>query len=256
MKAKIVIIEDEAAAARHLQKLINSISRNYQLLALLTSVKEAIHWFGTHQLPDLLFMDIRLSDGLAFKILEECFIDCPIIFTTAYDEYALPAFKTSGIDYLLKPITHEELAAALSKFEQIRNADQRNVLNGNLNVLSAFTPPPVYKERFLLKKGNQFFPTLPEDIAYFYRDELVLAKLFTGENFVLEHSLNLLQQELSPKQFVRLNRAYLVNFSAIKKLTISKPGQLIVSLKPEPKQPIELSQKRSRFLRNLLNEGG
>lgn len=253
MKIRTVIIEDEAAAARHLEKLLQQSGLEISILQRLSSVREAIQWFNTHSLPDLLFMDIRLSDGVSFSILERCFIDCPIIFTTAYDEYALQAFKTSGIDYLLKPISAEDLAPALQKFRSLHEQSQ-DWQGKHLQTARQLKGEATanYRERFLLKKGKDLIPVRVADIAYFVRDDLVFAVTYQNERYLVEQSLNQLQNELSPDAFIRLNRAYLVQLDAIQQLRPGKPGQLQVFLKVPTAAPLELSAQRSRLVRSLL----
>ncbi len=253
MGIKIVIIEDEKAAARHLEKLLGQSQLPIAIQARLSSVREAVQWFNTNPLPDLLFMDIRLSDGISFTILERCFIDCPIIFTTAYDEYALQAFKTNGIDYLLKPITAADLEPAMKKFEtyHLQHKDWQAEHLQTAHQLSG-QKARKFRERFLLKKGKDLVPVRVSDIAYFVRDELVFAVTFQNERYLVEQSLNQLQNELSPETFVRLNRTYLVQLDAIQQLRPGKPGQLQVQLKVPTIKPLELSAQRSRLLRNLL----
>lgn len=249
----VVIIEDEVAAFHHLQKLLVEASSDIKVDKHLRSVQEAVAWLQQHTLPDLLFMDIRLSDGLSFSILEQCFVDCPIIFTTAYDEYALQAFKTNGIDYLLKPITATDLQRALDKYQQLINRPtdwqyQHLLLSQHLQRETA----PVYRERFLLKKGKDLIPMQSANIAYFYRAELVFAVTKKGGRYIVEYSLSELQRQLSPQLFVRLNRTHLVQLDAIQKLRPGKPGQLVVQLEPLLDNPIELSVQRSRYLRKIL----
>lgn len=253
MDIKTVIIEDEKAAARHLEKLLHQSQLPFTIQAQLSSVREAISWFNTNPLPDLLFLDIRLSDGISFTILERCFIDCPIIFTTAYDEYALQAFKTSGIDYLLKPITAADLQPALKKFE-VYHRQNKDWQGQHLQTAQQWSGQQAlkFRERFLLKKGKDLVPVRVSDIAYFVRDELVFAVTFANERYLMEQSLNQLQNELSPQRFVRLNRAYLVQLDAIQQLRAGKPGQLQVFLKVPTSAPLELSAQRSRLLRRVL----
>ncbi|WP_271784574.1 LytR/AlgR family response regulator transcription factor [Aquimarina algiphila] len=255
MKIKAVILEDEASAKDHLIKLIKQITPDISVISSLSTVTEALHWFHTQKHPDLIFMDIHLSDGLSFDILEEVEIDVPIIFITAYDEYAIKAFKTTGIDYLLKPITREDLENAMEKFLKNKNKINEEWIIQNLDLAQLIKKPEnvKYKKRFLLRFGNSMIPVVIDDIAYFYRDELVFAKLKDKRSIPIDHALNQLQTMVNPEQFIRLNRQLLVNISAIKKLVPSKPGQLSITLSPEYHTEIQLSSERSRWLKLVLS---
>lgn len=255
MKIKTIILEDEATARDHLMKLITRVNTDISVIASISTVTESIDWFRSNKHPDLIFMDIHLSDGVSFDILKEVIIDAPIIFITAYDEYAIQAFKTTGIDYLLKPINEEDLQNALRKFfkSRVKEADEWIIRNIDLLQRIQKEDKPEYKERFLLKSGNSMTPVKISDIAYFYRDELVFAKLLDGKLFPLDDSLNQLQTMINPKEFIRLNRQLLVNINAINKLTPSKPGQLSVLLTPEYHDEIHLSPERSRWLKLILD---
>ncbi|MEL6969673.1 MAG: LytTR family DNA-binding domain-containing protein [Bacteroidota bacterium] len=252
---RTVIIEDEAAAARHLQKLLRQVAPDVQLITTLTSVQAATSWLEKHPLPDLLFMDIRLSDGLSFDILDRCFIDVPIIFTTAYDQYALQAFKTSGIDYLLKPISADDLERALGKFHKLREqaVDWHEQYLQAARLLRKEEHSAL--ERILLKKGNKLIPLQVSELAYFYRTEVVFAIDWNGERYLADWSLSKLESKLPADTFFRLNRSYLVNLEAIQSLSPHKPGQVEVQLQPPTNTPIGLSTQRSRVLKQLLGGG-
>ena len=252
MQIKALLIEDEIIAGEHLLKLIAQNDFHIEVIEVLRTVEQAILWFEKNELPDLIFMDIQLSDGISFDILEKINIDCPIIFTTAYDEYAIQAFKTTGIDYLLKPITSDELTQAIQKFNQF-TVTQNEAIIKNIELLQMLKKEEIlYKDRFLLKSGKTIFPVKTSDIAYFYRDELVFAKCFDGKSYPLDESLTQLQKTLNPEQFIRLNRQLLVHINAIKKLIAFKPGQLEVFLAPEYHENIQLSHDRSRWLKQVL----
>ena len=255
MEINTIILEDEATARDHLIKLISQIHTEINIIASISTVTESIDWFQSNEHPDLIFMDIHLSDGVSFDILKEVIIEVPIIFITAYDEYAIRAFKTTGIDYLLKPINKEDLQNALQKFfkTKTKEIDEWIIRNLDMSQLIQKREKPVYKERFLLKSGNSMTPVKIDDIAYFYRDELVFAKLFDNKLFPLDDSLHQLQRMINPDKFIRLSRQLLVNINAIKKLIPSKPGQLSVILTPEYYTEIHLSPERSRWLKLVLD---
>ena len=254
MSINVIIIEDESSATRHLENLLQAIDRPFQIIATLSSVEQAVQWLRTKPHPDLLFMDIHLSDGLSFDILEEVAVECAIIFTTAYDQYAIQAFKTTGIDYLLKPITQADLEQSLSKFTKLQQKFNEEIFLQNLDILlqKSINTQQEYKQQFLLKSANALVPVSIDQIAYFYREDLVFARTFKQQSYVMDESLNYLQTQLDPKQFLRLNRKFLVNKSAIKKLIPTKPGRLQIKVEPTFQQEIHLSQERSSWLRRVL----
>lgn len=250
----ILVIEDEISAQKHLAKLLGEIVPHFHVAATLSTVKDAVKWLASNEHPQLILLDIHLSDGISFDILDQVEVESPIIFITAYDQYAIKAFKTTGIDYLLKPITKDDLKSALDRFEKQHHQEELSLKHLDLWHLMENDKARAYKERFLLKTGNQYTPVLSQDIAYFYRrNELVFGQVFEGAAHVLDHSLNDLQKMLNPQSFFRLSRQILVNVSAIKKLTTFKPGQLKVETEPAFHETILLSQDRSSKLKQALD---
>lgn len=253
MSIKILIIEDEQSAVQHLRNLLKTVAQETEILVSLPTVTQTVRWLKNHPEPDVILSDIQLSDGLAFDILEEVDLKCPIIYTTAYDQYAIQAFKTTGIDYLLKPITAHELSRALLKFQKNQHQYQRDPLFHSLElILKKQNLEKNYKQQFLLKSGHYLEPVRVQDIAYFYRDELVFARSFVAKNYVMDESLNFLQTQLDPSQFFRLNRQLLVNKTAIQRLIPTKPGRLQIEVKPSFQEEIHLSQERSSWLKAIL----
>ncbi|MBW1297012.1 LytR/AlgR family response regulator transcription factor [Aquimarina litoralis] len=251
---KTVIIEDESTARDHLVKLISQLDTDIVVTTMLATVQDSVEWLKNHEHPDLIFMDIQLSDGLSFEILDAVSIAVPIIFITAYDAYAVKAFKTTGIDYLLKPLSLEDLQQAIQQYQQQHTYQEERVLR-HVDITQLLKQPnaPQYKERFLLRSGTSMIPVTTKDIAYFYRDELVFAKLWDNQLFPLDDSLQQLQSVLDPRIFVRLNRQLLVNIQAIDKLVPAKPGQVSVILHPPFDTEIQLSPERSRWLKQVLD---
>lgn len=255
---RVLIIEDEVTAQNHLLKLLKAMDEGFEVVASLATVKQTVKWLQQNEEPDLVFMDIHLSDGVSFDILSEYQLDCPIIYITAYDQYAIKAFKTMGIDYLLKPVSEEELSAALDKFRKLHQRPREEWFLKNLEASGMISgaKQQVYHERFLLKTGTTFVPVKTQDIAWFYRkDELVYACTFQGDHYLADQALNHLQKVLDPKQFFRLNRQVLANLEAIDRLKPYKPGQVTVSLQPEYPETLHLSQERSSRLKAVLGSG-
>ncbi|MEM6378053.1 MAG: LytTR family DNA-binding domain-containing protein [Bacteroidota bacterium] len=253
MKIKALIVEDEPSASQHLLNLLGATKYQIEVLSIIPTVTQTVAWLKANPEPDIIFSDIQLSDGLSFDILEEVAVECAIIYTTAYDQYAIQAFKTTGIDYLLKPITARDLNQALHKFEKNQDKYQSDQLFHSLElVLQQLNHQRDYVQQFLLKSGKHLEPVSTQQIAYFYRDELVFTRTFSAKNYLMETSLNHLQTMLDPTQFLRLNRQLLVNRAAIQKLIPTKPGRLQIEVHPNFQEEIHLSQERSSWLKTML----
>ena len=241
---RTLIIEDEKPAAEKLKKAIQKIDAGILIETTLGSVKETIAWLQKNSSPELIFMDIELSDGLSFKIFDEVSVSCPIIFTTAYDEYWQEAFEHNSIDYLLKPIKQEKLETALKKYEQLKKYFTNNFQQ--LMQWQQQTKQAVYKKRFLVKKGNDYVTIKTEDIAYFYAThKLVCMVEKDGQKFILDKSLADLEKELDPSLFYRVNRKYLVNIGSIKKIKSYPKSKLQIELAPPVAEEVIISQENT-----------
>ena len=226
----IIIIEDEKPAARLLQRKIEKLG--LQVNTLLHSVEESIHWFNSNTHPDLIFLDIQLSDGLSFEIFESTIIKSAVIFTTAYDEYALRAFKLNSIDYLLKPIDEDDLITAISKF---KNQFQQNVIaNLDFEAIERMLVNPVeksYKKRFTVKMGHQLKVIAIEDVECFYSENKgTYLHTSDNRNYLLDTTLEQLETELNPQYFYRVSRKFIVPMNAIKEIQIFSNSRLKVIL--------------------------
>lgn len=225
---KVVIIEDEHFAAEKLIRLLGKIAPNFEIEQVLESVEEAANWFSDNKAPDLIFMDIQLDDGISFEIFDIIKIDTPIIFTTAFDEYALRAFKVNSIDYLLKPIEQEALGAALKKFTtlQANNQDFELKISKAIEQMSN-----KYKSRFFLKIGSRFRSIQVAEIACFFVEERnTFIKTVTGKNYDLDFSLEQVQKLLNPNKFFRVNRNYLININSIREIISYSSNRLKILL--------------------------
>ena len=236
----IIIIEDELKAAKSLANLITKLRPAAKIIAQLQSIEGAVEYLSENEQPDLIFMDIQLSDGLSFEIFKSVEIRCPVIFCTAYGEYAMDAIKANGIDYLLKPFSQDDLQAAFEKVDSFKNFFQQNTqpdLDGLLKRIGLDEG----KKSFLVFKHNKYTTVQTEQIAFIYiRNDSSSIMTFQQEEYAIDQSLDQVQTSLSAKQFFRLNRQYLVNFSAIKevehyfgrklfvKLTIPSPDKLLI----------------------------
>ena len=228
---KALIIEDELVAGQNLQRLISQLDDDISVIAVLQSVEESIEWFSLNNTPDVVFMDIHLADGSAFSIFEKVQISCPIIFTTAYDEYALKAFEVNSIDYLLKPINQKNLERAVVKLRSLSTSktDNADMIS---SVLAAFKQAKaVYKSNFLIPYKDKFIPLAIHRIACFY-SENKMVKIITEENQVynIDSSLEDLYTQLDPALFYRANRQYIVAHKAIKDISVWFGSKVSVNL--------------------------
>jgi len=248
---EVIIIEDEKPAARRLQRMLSK--NNIEVQTMLHSVKEAIEWFSTHKHPDLIFLDIQLSDGLSFEIFEHIKTDSAIIFTTAYDEYALKAFKLNSIDYLLKPIDEEELEAAIHKFRNTQQSSD-NINIYELKTLLHATNKKSYKTRFTAQVGQHLKLVEVSDIACFYSEnKATYIHCFSGRNYPIEISLEQLEDELDPEKFFRINRKCILNINAIKDIVSYTNSRLEIKLENFDEYQLIVSRERVKNFKIWLN---
>lgn len=239
---KIIIIEDEKPAAEKLQKALLKCAPDIQVLAILASIKSAADWFNQNAAPELIFMDIELTDGLSFKIFEQVNVNSPVIFTTAYDEYWHEAFEHNSLDYLLKPIRQDKLEAALKKYEKLKQHFAFNYQQLN-NWQQANGE---HKKRFLVKRGTDYISIKAAEIAYFYAaQKLVCLVDSSAQKFILDQSLADLEKQLDPAQFYRVNRKYLVNLNAIRRIKTYPKSKLQLEIQPTPAEEIIISQENA-----------
>jgi DNA-binding LytR/AlgR family response regulator len=240
---KALIVEDEELAARNLKSVLDETGK-VQVIGTLESIVDTIEWFNTHPSPDLLFMDIHLADGSAFEIFDRIKIHCPVIFTTAYDEFALKAFKVNSIDYLLKPIDLKAVQRALDKLQDLSVSSPFQVDMQNL--LSLFKKAATYKTHFLVPaKGDKLMPVQAGEIAYVYIDaSMVKALTFDERSFRFEYTLDELSDMLDPADFFRANRQYIINRNAIKDIDLWFNNRLSVNLKVAVSEKILISKAR------------
>lgn len=253
---KALIIEDEDPAAKRLMKLLKEIEPDIILDGPIDTVTQAVRYLQTNPQPDLLFLDIQLADSKSFAIFDQVKIDVPVIFTTAYDEYAIKAFELNSIDYLLKPVSLEKLKLSLEKFKKIRKYYNNEDFTGQLKfLLQSFKPQPdeMYKTRFLVNKGDELLPIPVEQIAYFYAEDKVVF-LVTGENkkYLISYSLEELEQKLNPKEFFRINRQFISAIGAIHKVYHYFNYKLKLTLQPDPGTEVIVSKSRTTDFKNWM----
>lgn len=244
----IAIVEDEVPARKQLISLLIQTATPIDVLFETQSVKDTVEKLSTSPFPDLIFMDIQLNDGLSFEIFRQVNVRCPVIFTTAYDQYMLEAFHENGIDYLLKPIKKGDLERALKKFSDLRthfSSDQQ------MNLLRFGDRREMYKKRFLVRKGIHFRSIPVEEVGYFFSEHKVTFLVSTdGSQYIFEKPLAELQAELDPELFFRINRRYLASHPAIVSFRSFEKGKLLVNLIPAPKEEVLVSQEKAALFKD------
>ena len=248
---KVIIVEDEKFARENLIQLITDIEPGIEIQGTFDSVEDSSEYLSENQ-PDLIFLDIHLADGLSFSIFDEVEVKSPIIFTTAYDQYAIKAFKVNSIDYLLKPIDKQELREALQKYHRIAAPK----VEGIEELKKALLAPEIkeYQKRFMVKKGERLLSIKTEDVAYFEGEDRYTYLVNHSDNkFFVDYKLGELEDMLDPNQFFRLNRSFIANYDAIKDVIVMSKSRVKVTLSPEPKRDIVVSTDNSRLFKAWLN---
>lgn len=253
---KAVIIEDEPLVAKDLRHLLNQIDAGIEILSVLDSLESAEAWFLANPEPDVLFCDIQLSDGVSFDLFKRIEVACPVIFTTAYDEYALRAFKLNSLDYLLKPIDREELEAALSKFQRWKSQnialDVPSQLTGLLRDLMPQTQKR-FKERFLVHGKGTMLLIPAEETAIFQKEEVIFLTTLDGKRFLTDYTtMEELEELVNPAEFFRANRQTLLHISAIAGFRSDYTGKLHVSLKNIPNIIVDISREKASAFKRWL----
>lgn len=242
----VLLIEDEYLAAERLAGIIQQHDPSLTIIGPIDSVEDAVSWLSRNPQPDLLFLDIQLSDGISFSIFNQVPVDCPVIFTTAYDQYALRAFSVNSIDYLLKPIEPAQLAKALTKWRNRMlvkptfSPDLLGQLSSNLAQLTRN-----YKTRFLVKFGDHLQFKNVEEVAYFYADgKIVYLVSIDNRRFVVDYTLEELEMQLHPKHFFRVNRKIVARINTIRDIRTNVGGRLRLQFQPMPDEDVYVSRER------------
>jgi len=248
----VLIVEDEAIAANNLEKLLFKIDPGIVVKAKVESINESVRWLQNHSV-DLIFMDIHLSDGLSFSIFEQLDLKIPVVFTTAYDQYTLKAFKVYSIDYLLKPIDIEDLKRSIDKFKSLTKSNT----NQNIDIKSlieSFTTGKEYQKRFIVYAGQKIKMIKTSEIAYFNgSDKGTFLCTFSNTNHSVEFSLDKLENMLDPEIFFRINRNYIVNIEAIKEMFTLSKSRIKVELNPKAEEETLVSFNRMSSFRKWIN---
>ncbi|MEZ4808985.1 MAG: LytTR family DNA-binding domain-containing protein [Allomuricauda sp.] len=253
---KAIIIEDEPLVAKDLVKLLEKVAPQLTIVAVLDSLKSSIAYFKVHAEPDVLFMDVQLSDGVSFDLLKEVQIQCPIIFTTAYDEYAIRAFKLNSIDYLLKPIDKTELALAIEKFERLK-LSSNDAFKEQLQLMMKHIGLPkdskVYKERFTAHSGKAYILINYNNIAYFVKDTLIYIVTKDKQQFVTDfQTMEEIEELLNPDLFFRANRQIILQADFVESYKTNSYGKLQVKMKSPVNTSVDISREKAQAFKKWL----
>jgi DNA-binding LytR/AlgR family response regulator len=251
---KVVIIEDEPQAAQRLHKLVLELVAGAQILASIDSVKNAIRWFQENPRPDLILMDIQLADGVSFEIFDQVKIESPVIFTTAYDAYALKAFKVNSIDYILKPVDKDDLKNALNKLSNLTGNQHgtKELLDHIGQAMQMLTKK--YKTRFVIKVGEHLKTIEISQVRYFFSQEkTTFCVTDENRNFIIDFTLEQLEEMLDPQDFFRINRKYFVRSSAINDIISYTNSRLKLILKGSTDSDIIVARERVQDFRTWLD---
>ncbi len=250
---KVLILEDEDAASARLKKMVAEILPEAEFLAIIPGVKQGLEWFTANKNPDLIFADIQLNDGTSFDIFTQVETQSPVIFTTAYDAYALNAFKLNSVDYLLKPIKKTDLTIAIEKFKHLHYSDNKKE-SGNLQqLLQALQKTQQYKQRFVLRIGEHMKVIEVPDIAYFYTENkanFIITK--DGKRYLSDNNLDQLESMLDPKLFFRINRQFIIGYSSIAEMFSYSKSRVLLKLNPPSKLDTIVSTERSAAFKAWL----
>lgn len=251
---QILILEDEEQALKRLQKIILEVMPDAVLAGSTSSVIEAIHWFQHNPMPDLIFMDIQLADGNSFQLFNVIKINCPVIFTTAYENYALEAFKVNSVDYLLKPIDKADVKRAIDKLKLLQSS--RSFVADYAEILKTIQPPvKKYKDRFIIKIGDTIKSLSIGEIAYFYtenKSNFVCTN--EGKRYPIDFNLDQTEQVLNPKNFFRINRQFIIGHHAIEEMKAHTRSRIIVKLNPPSRLDTIVALDRAQDFRTWLSE--
>ena len=254
----VLIIEDEKPAAQHLTTLLRRYDDNLTVLNQLDTVKKAVRWLTEQPAPDLIFMDIQLADGLSFTIFEQVTVPAPVIFTTAYDQYAIQAFKVNSVDYLLKPIDLDELSAAMQKFEKWHySAAPATMVTTTMSQIQQAIGmlTTQYKSRFVVKVGEHIKAIPVEDILYFLSQEkMTYAQTQEGRRYIIDYSLDQVESLVDPQVFFRISRQWMVRFAAIEDVIAYSGSRLKLKLKHSSDNNVLVSRERVAAFRQWLDQ--
>lgn len=254
---KILIIEDEELAVKKLHKMLVGLDKDIEVIANLDCIESSVEWLQNNEAPDLIMMDIELLDGQSFEIFNRVKVKSPVIFTTSYDEYALKAFKVNSVDYLLKPIQKEDLAAALDKYKKMFVAAAPAPINMDLLVkeLQQKLQPREFRKRFLVKNVQKLVSVETDEIAYFYSDgRLNFFKTCDNKKYVVDYTMDELDEMLDPERYFRISRSFYVSINSVDQINDYFGNRLILSLKPAVDKEALVSREKVTEFKKWLGK--
>ena len=251
---KILIIEDEEPAAARLKRMICEIEPEAEILAIIVSIRSAVSWLKSNPAPELIFQDIQLADGTSFEIFNQVDVQAPIIFTTAFDEFAIQAFKVNSIDYLLKPLKKEELAKAINKYKKIKlSATQPPDLEELIATLKGSEKK--YKSRFLIRYADHIKKIDISEVAYFYtQDKINYLKTFSGQSYPIDFNLDTIEKTMNPEKYFRINRQFIIGIDSIEQMFSFSKSRVKIKLKPAVDIETIVSTDRSPHFKAWLGD--
>jgi two-component system response regulator LytT len=250
---KIVIIEDEVAASSQLKFLLNQINVDYEILAVIETVEDAIKWFTANESPDLIFSDIQLADGISFEIYEQVKINVPIVFITAFDEFAIRAFKLNSVDYILKPLDADSLSFAIEKFNKQQLVKQETL---NELIKQHVFAQKSYRKSFLVRYRDKLLPIKTNEFAYFFIENgLVFGQLFDGRKLILDFKLEDLENQLDPQDFVRANRQYILSRESIVEIEPYINSRILIKTSPSSPYEAIISKEKVTSFKKWFEKG-
>lgn len=256
----VLLVEDEELAVFRLTELLSEVAPQVKVIETTPSVEASVAYLKTNPNLDLIFMDIELADGQSFEIFEQTTVSVPVIFTTSYDEYAIKAFKVNSIDYLLKPVKQQELAASLQKYQQLNRPPQSQpiqvvAIEALVQQLRQQTQPTDYRRRFLVRHLSQWLPIDVSEIAYFqYEERVTLLRTLTGQKFSLDYKLDELEAMLDPALFFRANRQFIISVNSVQQIHSYFHHKLKLGLKPAPTEEVVVSRERATDFRKWMGK--
>lgn len=255
---KVLLLEDEEPASKRLEKMLKEAVPEIEILNTIVSVSSGIRWLTENPAPDLIISDIQLADGLSFEVFKAVPTMCPIIFTTAFDQYAIEAFKVNSIDYLLKPIKKDSLEAAISKYKKLAGTKQAaNSFSDISKLLEAMSgnTPKQFKNRFVVKYGEHLKTINISEAAYFYtEDKINFITTNEGRRYIIDYNLDSLETMLDPAVFFRINRQYIISINAIAEMFSYSKSRVLIKLNPAAKHETIVSTERSGEFKNWLGD--
>jgi DNA-binding LytR/AlgR family response regulator len=249
---KALVVEDEVAAANRLVKMIKEVDNSIEIVKVTDSIESTVQWLNHNPEPELMFLDIHLADGSSFSIFDQVSVSCPIVFTTAYDQYAIQAFKVNSIDYLLKPIKKEELQFSISKF---RASQKQPVDFKSLIAEIKKQQEPKYQQRFVVSYADKLKSIECNEIAYFIAQEKsVFLVTHQGPSYAIDYTLEKLETVVNPNIFYRINRKFIVSISSISSMHFYSKSRVKLDLKPNPELDAIVSTERAAGFKEWLNK--